>query len=244
MLKFIRLSLLSCLWVVSVAFNTQHRIGARFSRRLVVTTMVMDDFLTRKLDGIKRTFDALTERLADPDVANDRKQMLVLSRERAGIEKTVDAYAEWCSFEDERKSLVHMDQSGELDAEMKEMVRGEQRELETKQLELEKAITLMLLPSDPNDDRNVMLEVRAGTGGDEASIWAGDLVTVYTKYAEEEGWKVEHISETDGEMGGYKTCVLQITGDYVYSKLKYEVGAVQCGCRCTRSPPAILHVFL
>jgi len=185
--------------------------------------MAMDDFLTRKLDGIKRTFDALTERLADPDVANDRKQMLVLSRERAGIEKTVAAYAEWCDLEAERKGLVEMDQSGELDAEMREMVRGEQRELEGRMEGLEKAITMMLLPSDPNDDRNVMLEVRAGTGGDEASLWAGDLVTVYSKYAENEGWKVEHISETEGEVGGYKTCVLQITGSYVYSKLKYEV---------------------
>ena len=192
-------------------------------RRGLSLGMAMDDFLTRKLDGIKRTFDALTERLADPDVANDRKQMLVLSRERAGMEKTVEAYAEWCDLEAERKGLVEMDQSGELDAEMRDMVRGEQRELEGRMGGLEKSITMMLLPSDPNDDRNVMLEVRAGTGGDEASLWAGDLVTVYSKYAEGEGWRVEHISETEGEVGGYKTCVLQITGSYVYSKLKYEV---------------------
>jgi peptide chain release factor 1 len=187
-------------------------------------SMALDEFLIQKLDGIKRTFDALTERLADPDLANDRKQMLTLSRERASIEKTVDAYEEWRRIDTERQELVEMDQSGTLDAEMKEMVRMEQKELVTKLEELEKAITLMLLPSDPNDDRNVMLEVRAGTGGDEASLWAGDLVNVYRKYAESEGWAVVPVSESEGEVGGYKTCVVQITGDYVYSKLKYEAG--------------------
>jgi len=83
---------------------------------------------------------------------------------------------------------------------------------------------LMLLPRDPNDDRNVMLEVRAGTGGDEASIWAGDLVTLYKKYAETESWKIATLTEAEGEFGGYKTCIMQITGDFVYSKLKYESG--------------------
>ena len=226
MVLLYHLVLLLCWLCIVVSFFVQHQHHPRIMHRHAVTTM-MDDFLVRKLDGIKRTFDALTERLADPDVANDRKQMLTLSRERAAVEKTVDAYDEWLKYEEERQSLVTMDQSGELDAEMKDMVRGEQKELEIRQVVLEKSITLMLLPSDPNDDRNVMLEVRAGTGGDEASLWAGDLVSIYTKYAEAEGWKVEHISETEGEVGGYKTCVLQITGGntgYVYSKLKYEAG--------------------
>ena len=227
MVHLYQLVLLCWLCIVD-SFHVQNQHHPRMLRRRIVTpTMVMDDFLVRKLDGIKRTFDALTERLADPDVANDRKQMLTLSRERASVEKTVDAYDEWLKYEEERQELVTMDQSGELDAEMRDMVRGEQKEIETQQAILEKSITLMLLPSDPNDDRNVMLEVRAGTGGDEASLWAGDLVSIYTKYGEAEGWKVEHISETEGEVGGYKTCVLQITGGntgYVYSKLKYEAG--------------------
>jgi peptide chain release factor 1 len=100
----------------------------------------------------------------------------------------------------------------------------EQKSLVLKQEELEKAITVMLLPKDPNDDRNVMLEVRAGTGGDEASIFAGDLVNIYQKYAETEGWKISIIEETRGTEGGFKTCVMQIMGEYVYSKLKYESG--------------------
>jgi len=186
--------------------------------------MVLDDFLVQKLDSIKRTFDALTERLADPDVGNDRKLMLTTSRERASIENTVESYGLWTSLEQERLGLVDMEQSGDADADLKEMCRIEQREIAEKQAKLEEDITLMLLPRDPNDDRNVMLEIRAGTGGDEASIFAGELVNIYRKYGEASGWKVSPVSETPGEMGGIKTCVLQITGDYVYSKLKYEAG--------------------
>lgn len=185
--------------------------------------MVLDNFLVQKLDSIKRTFDALTERLADPDVGNDRKQMLVLSRERSSIEDTVEAYLEWKKLENERFNLSEMEVV-ETDQDLKEMIRSEQKDIILKQDELEKSITLMLLPRDPNDDRNVMLEVRAGTGGDEASIFAGDLVEAYRKYAESNGWKVSPVSDTEGEMGGYKTCVLQITGEFVYSKLKYESG--------------------
>lgn len=188
-------------------------------------SMALDEFLLQKLESIKRTFNALTERLADPDVGNDRKQMLTISRERASIEKTVESYDTWVSLESERVGLVEMEQAaaiGEID--LKEMCRMEQKDIEGKQTELEKQITLMLLPRDPNDDRNVMLEIRAGTGGDEASIFAGELEAIYRKYAEAAGWKVAPVSKTDGEMGGVKTCVLQITGDYVYSKLKYEAG--------------------
>jgi peptide chain release factor 1 len=166
----------------------------------------------------------LTERLADPDISNDRKQMLMLSRERSSMLDTVEAYLTWTSLEQERQSLVEMERENDSDPEIKEMARSEQREILVKQEQLEKDITLMLLPRDPNDDRNVMLEVRAGTGGDEASIWAGDLVNLYRRYADAEGWKVSTISEAEGEFGGYKTCVMQITGDYVYSKLKYEAG--------------------
>lgn len=187
-------------------------------------SMALDEFLLQKLDSIKRTFDALTERLADPDLASDRKQMLAVSRERASIEPTVEAFNQWRELDEERASLVEMDQTGESDPEMREMLREELRTIGASQEQLEQDITLMLLPKDPNDDRNVMLEVRAGTGGDEASIFAGDLMTVYQKYAEGQGWKVSPISETEGDMGGYKTCVVQITGSYVYSKLKYEAG--------------------
>jgi peptide chain release factor 1 len=161
------------------------------------------------------------------------------------MEETMTAYEEWNSLETERLSLVNsslqqffyiselhylsvlrkveMDQSGDVDQELRNLIRADLREITVKQNLLEEKIIVLLLPRDPNDDRNVMLEIRAGTGGDEASIFAGDLVTIYRKYCEGEGWKVTQISDTQGEIGGYKTCVLQVTGDYVYSKLKYEV---------------------
>lgn len=172
-------------------------------RRQVALQMVMDDFIVQKLNNIKRTFNALTERLADPDVANDRKQLLVLSRERASIEETVGTYDRWMKLEEEKASLNEMNEASDAsDLEMREMIRNELKAISVQQEELENAITLMLLPKDPNDDRNVMLEIRAGTGGDEASIFAGDLVNIYRKYSELQGWKVTQISDTPGEMGG------------------------------------------
>jgi peptide chain release factor 1 len=187
------------------------------------TKMLMDDFVLRKLDSIRRTFDIITERLADPDVGNDRKLLLSLSRERASLEKTVEAYKDWRKLQEERQSLEDMEISGQVEADMKDVVKDELRMLTTKQAEIEDAITIMLLPQDPNDDRNVMLEIRAASGGDEAGIFAGDLMNVYRKYCEREGWKVSIISSSLGDAGGFKVVVLQITGDHVYSKLKYEV---------------------
>lgn len=186
--------------------------------------MVMDEFILQKLDSIGKTFTAITERLADPDVANDRKMLLELSKERSSLESTVEAFEKWKALDLERLSLVEMDQDSETDPELKEMVKSEIKDIAAQQEELEKEIIILLLPKDKNDDRNVMIEVRAGTGGDEASIFAGDLISIYKKYSESQGWKVILISESEGEMGGYKTCVMQVTGSYVYSKLKYEAG--------------------
>ena len=195
----------------------------RVNNRHLPVRMAMDEFITAKLNSVVRNFDALTERLADPDVANDRKQTLTLSRERSSIEKTVDIYHQWKALDAERIALIEMEQFGDSEQDLKELIRNDLRELIAKQSELEKQIMVLLLPRDPNDDRNVMLEIRSGTGGDEASIWAGDLVNIYRKYSEAQGWKVVPITESEGEMGGYKTCILQVSGDYVYSKLKYEV---------------------
>lgn len=192
-------------------------------KRTNTAQWVLDEFLVQKLDSIKRTFDAITERLADPDVGNDRKELLSLSRERASMQDTVQAYSDWRALEDERLSLLELDQ-GDYDADMRELARSDLREISGKQQALEQAVTLLLLPRDPNDDRNVMLEIRAGTGGDEASIWAGDLVSVYSRYCELQGWKASPVSDSAGESGGYKTFVMQITGEFVYSKLKYESG--------------------
>ena len=197
---------------------------ARISRRMSFHLAAMDPFMLKKLEGIKRTFDGLTERLADPDMVNDRKAMLTCTRERASMEPTVEAYLEWASWNQEREDLVELDQDDDTDAEMKEMCRAELKELEEKLDGKEEEIKVLLLPRDPNDDRNVMLEVRAGTGGDEAGIFAGELVNIYKKYADAEGWRVSTMEEQEADMGGVKTCILQIMGDFVYSKLKYESG--------------------
>lgn len=110
------------------------------------------------------------------------------------------------------------------DPDMKEMAREEIKEIEPKMEELEDRITILLLPKDPNDDRNVMLEIRAGTGGSEANIFAGDLLDVYRKFIQTEGWQATMMDESRGDDGGYKNVVLQVNGDSVYSKLKWEAG--------------------
>jgi peptide chain release factor 1 len=110
------------------------------------------------------------------------------------------------------------------DDEMREMASLEVQELESKIAQLEAHLKLMLLPRDPNDDKNIMLEIRAGTGGDEASIWAGDLMRMYSRYAEEQRWRVKLVSESLADMGGFKEIILEIQGDQVYSKLKFEAG--------------------
>ena len=209
--------------VNAIALITSYRY-ARVNRRISFHLAAMDPFMLKKLEGIKRTFDGLTERLADPDLVNDRKSMLACTRERASIEPTVEAYLEWTAWNQEKEDLIELDQDDDTDAEMKEMCRSELKELEEKLIRKEEDIKVLLLPRDPNDDRNVMLEVRAGTGGDEAGIFAGELVNIYKKYADAEGWRVSTMEEQDADMGGVKTCILQITGDFVYSKLKYESG--------------------
>jgi peptide chain release factor 1 len=110
------------------------------------------------------------------------------------------------------------------DRDMQEMAALEVQELEAKLENLESRLKVLLLPRDPNDDKNIMLEIRAGTGGDEASIWAGDLLRLYTRYAQTQGWQVKLVSESLAEMGGFKEVILEITGDSVYSKLKFEAG--------------------
>lgn len=189
--------------------------------------LALDNFVSERLTSIVRNFDALTERLADPDVANDRKQMLELSRERSSMEQTVISFQSWQKLETEKEDLATMEQTNS-EQDIRDMIRGEMKDICTKQEHLESEIMLLLLPRDPNDDRNVMLEIRAATGGDEAGIWAGELVNIYRKYADSQGWKVNTLSESQADMGGIKTCILQVTGDYVYSKMKYEVLRIYC----------------
>ncbi len=183
-----------------------------------------ETYLLEKLQSVEQTFHELTRRLGDPEVATDAAEIQRVATARASLEETVNTFETWKQTQSELKGAqqIYKDASG--DPELKEMAELEVAELTERLSELEQKLKVLLLPKDPNDDKNIMLEIRAGTGGDEASIWAGDLVKMYSKYAESLNWRVKLLSESLGEMGGFKEAVLEIQGEQVYSKLKYEAG--------------------
>ncbi len=181
-------------------------------------------YLLDKLQSVEQTFNELTRRLADPDVAKDPTEFQKIAKTRASLEEVVATYENW---KDTQVSMVEarqiLKESGG-DLELQEMASLEVAELEEKLDLLVSRLKILLLPTDPNDDKNIMLEIRAGTGGDEASIWAGDLLRMYSKYSEGQGWRVKLVSESLADMGGFKEIILEIQGDRVYSKLKFEAG--------------------
>ncbi|MFM7277296.1 MAG: peptide chain release factor 1, partial [Microcystis aeruginosa] len=143
---------------------------------------------------------------------------------RASLEETVNTYEIWQKSQEDLIGAKQIFKESASDPELREMAALEVAELEEKIATLEDQLTILLLPRDPLDEKNIMLEIRAGTGGDEASIWAGDLVRLYSKYAETQNWKVSLLSESPADMGGFKEAILEIKGDNVYSKLKFEAG--------------------
>ena len=180
-------------------------------------------YLLDKLKSVKQTFEELTHRLADPDIATNPDELQKVAKARASLEETVIAYQSWLQATAELEEAKEILKEAK-DPEMKEMASMEASELEEQIEQLEKKLKVLLLPRDPNDDKNIMLEIRAGTGGDEASIWAGDLVRMYSRYAESQNWKVFLLSESTADMGGFKEAILEVTGNSVYSKLKFEAG--------------------
>ncbi len=180
-------------------------------------------YLLDKLKSVEQTFQELTYRLADPDIATNPDELQKVAKARSSLEETVIAYQEWQQATEELAEAKEIFKEAK-DPEMKEMASMEVSELESQLEQLESKLKVLLLPRDPNDDKNIMLEIRAGTGGDEASIWAGDLVRMYSRYAEAQNWKVFLLSESSADMGGFKEAILEVTGDSVYSKLKFEAG--------------------
>ncbi len=180
-------------------------------------------YLLDKLKSVEQTFQELTHRLADPDIATNPDELQKVAKARSSLEETVIAYQEWQQATEELAEAKEIFKEAK-DPEMKEMASMEVSELESQLEQLESKLKVLLLPRDPNDDKNIMLEIRAGTGGDEASIWAGDLVRMYSRYAEAQNWKVFLLSESSADMGGFKEAILEVTGDSVYSKLKFEAG--------------------
>ncbi|MEA5048887.1 MAG: peptide chain release factor 1 [Eubacteriales bacterium] len=180
--------------------------------------------MIEKLQGIKQRFDLLSERLAAPEAMNDREQWREMVKERASLEEIVSIFDQYCDAQDALTSCKKM--LGEhLENEMKELVHSEIEELESKLSNLEERLHILLLPKDPNDDKDVILEIRAGTGGDEASLFGADLLRMYLRYAERSGYKVEYLSSNMTDMGGVKEVVLSIGGRRgAFSRLKYESG--------------------
>jgi peptide chain release factor 1 len=190
------------------------------SSSTITLSMVLDESMMDRLENIRRSYQALTERLGDPDVIADSSLLRQVMSDRAQSEDVVAAFEEYKALGEDyagAKELL-------ADPDMKEMAREEMKEIEPKMEELEKRIKVLLLPRDPNDDRNVLLEIRAGTGGSEANIFAGDLLDVYRKFFTAQGWQSTLIDAAPGDDGGYKNAILDIKGDRVYSKLKWEAG--------------------
>ena len=183
-----------------------------------------ESYLLDKLNSVEQTFHQLTRQLADPDVASDPKEFQRVAKARASLEETVTTFEAWRQTTEELEGAKEVLKESQGDPELREMAEMEAEELDEKLVELEGKLKILLLPRDPNDEKNIMLEVRAGTGGDEAGIWAGDLVRMYSRYSEGQGWRVKLLSESAADMGGFKEAILEVQGDNVYSKLKYEAG--------------------
>ncbi|NJN03148.1 MAG: peptide chain release factor 1 [Leptolyngbyaceae cyanobacterium SL_1_1] len=183
-----------------------------------------ESYLIDKLNSVEQTFTELTRRLADPDVARSPDEFQRVAKSRASLEETVLTYQTWQQTQDELKGAREVYKESASDLELREMAALEVETLAQQSETLENRLKVLLLPQDPNDDKNIMLEIRAGAGGDEAGIWAGDLVRMYSRYGEEQNWRVKMVSESLADMGGFKEAILEIQGDRVYSKLKFEAG--------------------
>ncbi|MBI2284663.1 MAG: peptide chain release factor 1 [Bacteroidetes bacterium] len=178
--------------------------------------------MLNKLDAIKARFEQVGIALTNPEVINNQKEFGAYSKEYRSLEKIVKPYEEY------RKVLADYefakDAQNGTDEEMRELAKMELPELEQRKETLEKELTKLLIPKDPQDDKNAILEIRAGTGGDEASLFAGDLLGMYLRYCSRKGWETAIVSESEGTVGGYKEVVVEVTGEDVYGTLKFESG--------------------
>jgi len=176
--------------------------------------------LADKLQPFLDRYDELSRLLSDPSITNDIANMTKLSKEQSNLEDIASAaksYLQTLADIEENKALLD-------DAELGELAKDELKNLESQKENLEEEIKILLLPKDPNDDKNVFLEIRAGTGGDEAALFAGDLFNAYARYAELRGYKFEIVSQSEGNTGGFKEIILLIKGKGAYSRLKFEGG--------------------
>jgi peptide chain release factor 1 len=182
----------------------------------------MKDSIRRRLEKTVERFEEVGALLADPGVIARQNQFRELSMEYSRLEAVAARFSEFRRLEDERKATAEM--VAGADAEMRELAEEELRTIGVRIEAEDDELTRLLIPKDPRDDSNIFLEIRAGTGGDEAAIFAGDLFRMYARYAERQGWKVEVLSESQGEHGGYKEIISRVVGRGAYSQLKFESG--------------------
>ncbi|QFU02335.1 Peptide chain release factor 1 [Halomonas sp. THAF5a] len=179
--------------------------------------------LRQRLDAFIERFEELAALLAEPEVISDQTRFRDYSREYAELEPLVEAWHDFLGVEADIASAEQL--LGDADAEMRELAELERDEGRERLEALEGRLKQLLVPKDPDDRRNVFLEIRAGTGGDEAALFAGDLFRMYSRYAEQHGWRVEVVSASHGEQGGYKEIISRVKGEGVYARLKFESGA-------------------
>ena len=179
--------------------------------------------LADKLEKIKVRFDNINELLSDPKISSDREKMIALTKERSDLTEIVESYAKYSSvLKNIKGNKEIIDTSSDQD--LVSMAEAELEELKIERDNLEEEIKVLLLPKDPNDDKDIIMEIRAGTGGEEAALFAGDLYRMYSRYAEIRGWKIELIDLNDTGLGGVKEAIFSVSGNNVYGDLKFESG--------------------
>ncbi len=182
-----------------------------------------NNMILERLEGVKTRFIEVGELLTQPEILSDMKRYVRLNKEYKELTPVVEAYERYKTALSNLKSAKEL-LATEKDEEMREMAKAEIEELSEKIPDMEEEIQLLIIPADPEDDKNAVMEIRAGTGGDEASIFAGDLFRMYTKYFESRGWKFEVNNISEGTAGGFKEIVFSVSGDGVYGVMKYESG--------------------
>src|SRR5690554_1691531 len=185
--------------------------------------MSINNSLLNKLEAIRLRFEEIGQQITDPEVISNTKKYIKLNKEYRDLEELVEVSKEYKNLIENIESTKSL-LKDESDEEMREMAREELNEMEEKLPKMEEEIKVLLLPSDPEDSKNAVVEIRAGAGGDEASIFAGELFRMYTKFCEDKGWKVEVTNTSEGTSGGYKEVVFNVTGNGVYGIMKYESG--------------------
>lgn len=176
-----------------------------------------------KLEAIKARFDDMGLKMTNPEIVSDNKRFTQLSKEYRKLEPIVDGYKRYKTCLDNLAFAKEVLET-ESDEELRELAKEDLDKLEEEKEQLEEEVRLLLIPKDPQDEKNAIMEIRAGTGGDEASLFAGNLMEMYLRYCERKGWKVAVVSETEGTVGGFKEVQLEIIGDDVYGTLKFESG--------------------